>query len=94
MLCLQLNSLVARGLAAVALFGLAGCSRLPDEVDAYAEAAAKPAAAPSTSTSAPVAMVTNVAVEQTAAGRKLFEAGGDEQDSHTQGKRRHRYRSG
>jgi tetratricopeptide (TPR) repeat protein len=78
MLCLQLNSLVARGLGAVALFGLVGCSRSTGNVDAAAEAAAKPTAAP-TAPSTPVATATNVAVEQTEAGSKLLEAGDYEQ---------------
>jgi tetratricopeptide (TPR) repeat protein len=79
MLCSRLNSIAARGIAAVALLGLAACSRSPSDVDGAAEAAPKPAASPSTSTSAPVATVTNAAVEQTEAGSKLLEAGDYEQ---------------
>jgi tetratricopeptide (TPR) repeat protein len=73
MFCLRLDSFAARGIAAVALFGLAGCSRSTGGVDASAESAAKSAAAPSTPT------VTNAAVEQTEAGSKLLEAGDYEQ---------------
>lgn len=75
MLCLRLDSVVARGITAVALCGLVGCSRTSSDADAAAEAAAKPTAPPS----APIVTVPDAAVEQSAAGSKLLEAGDYEQ---------------
>lgn len=79
MSCLRLHSVASRGLAAVALFSLAGCSQTPEVAEAPAVAAAQPTAEPTTPDSAADAVATKAAVEHTENGSKLLEAGDYEQ---------------
>lgn len=75
----RLHSAASRGLAAVALLSLAGCSQTPEVAEAPAAGTAQPTAAPSRSSPPTDAVATNAAVAHTDAGSKLLEAGDYEQ---------------
>ncbi|MBA4105295.1 MAG: hypothetical protein C0485_06020 [Pirellula sp.] len=80
MLCSRSHFVAFRscGLAAVAILGMAGCSRPTGDADVSANVA-KPAATSSAPAPGPAVVATNQAVEQTETGSKLLEAGDYEQ---------------